>query len=187
MPNSASKCFLSGPNQLNSSKDYIDRKKAQTIYQTTKNSKTLKQNRSEYNGPIFVNTSSCLGAIGGYNSNNYDLLLNVTKGKYYTNPPCVIVNDSNCGEQKSLCNTVIANSDGSNCSIPNLTRNLYEGPFIIQNQKEIIDSLKSNQCKSLTNNDLLQIDPSNVCTNSFKKIVNDDKLRNFQFPFKFKI
>ena len=27
MPNSASKCFLSGPNQFNSSKDYIDRKK----------------------------------------------------------------------------------------------------------------------------------------------------------------
>ena len=73
MPNSASKCFLSGPNQLNSSKDYIDRKKAQTIYQTTKNSKTLKQNGTQYNGPIFVNTSGCLGAIGGYNSNNYEL------------------------------------------------------------------------------------------------------------------
>ena len=182
MPNSDSKCFLSGPNQLNSSKDYINRKKALTIYQTTKNSKTLKQNGSQYNGPIFVNTSGCLGAIGGYNSNNYELLLNVTKGKYYSNPPCVIINGSNCGEQKSLCNTVITNSDASNCFIPNLTRNLYEGPFLLQNHL-----LQNNQCQSLTNNDLLEIDPLNVCTNSFKKIVNDDKLRNFHFPFKFKI
>ena len=75
MSSSAAKCFSTGPNQFKSSNDYTNQKKAKAIYKSVQ-----KDNGSLYNGPIFVN-GGCLGSIGGYNTNNYELLLNVTKGK----------------------------------------------------------------------------------------------------------
>ena len=85
---SAANCFSTGPNQFKTSNDYISRKKAQTIYKSVKDN--VKANN--YAGPILTN-GTCLGAVGGYNTDNYDLLLNVTKGKYYTEPQCINITE----------------------------------------------------------------------------------------------
>ena len=66
-----------------------------------------KKDGSKYNGPFFATTGGCLGAVGGYNINNYDLLLDITKGKYETHHTC-------------------NNTPSTN---PNISYKISEGPF----------------------------------------------------------
>ena len=177
MSSLSANCFSTGPNQFKSSNDYINEKKAKTIYTSLQ-----KDNGTSYNGPIFIN-GKCLRSIGGYNTNNYDLLLNVTKGKYYTNPACVYIKDSDC-QLDSSCSSI---SDDSNCSSFGFNYDLYEGPFLLK--KDIVDN--SNICYSTNISQNTQLNttttPSIICSEPFQKIVNDNKLLNFKYPLRFKM
>ena len=91
MPNYNVRAFSNGPNNMRSASDFINRKRAETRYTVAaSNVQTITKNNNS-NVPIKVgncNNSDCnkksLSSVGGYNVNSYDLLLDITKGKYYT-------------------------------------------------------------------------------------------------------
>ena len=178
MPGFAAKSFSTGPDQFKSSNDYISRKKAQTIYRSLQKD-NVNVNAKNYQDPIQIN-GNCLDAVGGYNTDNYDLLLNVTKGKYYTEPICVSVNGTKI---PSSCYSTI-NPNNSNCSVFSYNHDLYEGPFL---QKNNTNTNTDNLCPSKIIEQYSKIDPTTTTTNSFTKLVNEDKLRNFKYPLKFRI
>ena len=175
MPGSAAKCFKSDSNQFKSSKDHIDKKKAQTIYYNTQDSAG-----QEYKGPIFVTTGGFLGAVGGYDTENYDLKLNVAKGRAYSEAPCIIKTDTS--------NIIIPNSNNScnneisKCQIPNSTYELFEGPFLLKNSTNSTNSAtdKSEICPLKSRQQYIIFDPSNITSTSysFSKLANEDKLQN---------
>ena len=83
------RCFSTGPNKLRSSQDYINQKKAKTLYKTT--ASNVKNDIND-NIQVFMHPGTiaeggrCLASVGGYNTSSYDLLLNLTKGRYYSGP-----------------------------------------------------------------------------------------------------
>ena len=142
MPQFNVRAFASNSNQMRSGSDYINRKKAATLYTTV--STNLKDEEddnlavsiSEGSGTTTeYDISRCIWSVGGYNVNSYDLYLNVSKGRYYTATmgrgigidPKYSMNSSSARDisgdvQINDCsNTIIALS-----TIPN---NKNEGPF----------------------------------------------------------
>ena len=93
MPQFSVRAFASDSNQMRSGGDYINRKKAATLYTTVS---TNRKNYEKDNLAVSISkgagTSSsydisrCIWSVGGYNVNSYDLYLNVSKGRYYTAP-----------------------------------------------------------------------------------------------------
>ena len=91
MPQFSVRAFASDSNQMRSGSDYINRKKAATLYTTV--STNLKDEEDD-NLAVSItegagtstdyNISRCIWSVGGYNVNSYDLYLNVSKGRYYT-------------------------------------------------------------------------------------------------------
>ena len=179
MSNVANKCFSPGPNQFKSSQDRTNQKKAQTLYTTTA---TNTKSNTKDNTPICLSSDRCLASVGGYNTNNYELLLDLTKGRYYAAEKLLAkVDIVDCSQNISHCISV----DISSTFIkPDYTYNMYEGPFMYND----ISSANSH-CLPTTLNKQLSIDPSaaTICNYPFAKLVSEEKLRNFDFPFKFRI
>ncbi len=182
MPGSAIKCFKIDSNEFKASNDYINKKKALAIYNTAKQqSKTnsqVKDDNSEYNGPVFINEGGFLGAIGGYNTDNYDLKLNVAKGRAYSEMPCIISTDLSTNATTNVVlnnpNDLCVNSV-SKCQMPNSTYELFEGPYLI---KTTSNTYSSEDCPLKSRQQYTTFDPSNIQTQSFNKLANDDKLQN---------
>ena len=113
--NSANKCFVTNKHQPKFGSDYTNQKREKEIYKYYSGNTQLpgtitKQDGSKYNGPFFLDLNGCLNSVGGYNTKNYDLLLDITKGKYYS------YNNTSCdGNSKSLT--------------PNQSFKISEGPF----------------------------------------------------------
>ena len=44
-----------------------------------------KKNGSVYKGPVIIDNKGCLSSIGGFNNDNYDMLMDIARGKnlYY--------------------------------------------------------------------------------------------------------
>ena len=83
----AVKSFTKNKKNSETSQDYTNLKKTETLYKSfSKNSRIsnilLKKNGEEYKGPLYIDTSGCLESIGGYNVSNYELFLDLVKGKY---------------------------------------------------------------------------------------------------------
>ena len=176
MSGSAANCFKNSSNDFKSSNDRIEKLKAKTIYQSAQ-----KENGSQYKGPIFLNTGRFLGAVGGYNTNNYNLLLNVAKGRAYSESQCIkkdtgFIHIAN--ENESCMKSV------SKCTLPNSTYDLLEGPFIKQNQ-----SSSPKNCELEKNKDLYKFNQTLISASShpFKKLVNQDKLQNLNLHTKLPI
>jgi hypothetical protein len=91
MPQFSMRAFASDSNQMRSGQDYINRKKAETLYTTI--STNRKTNKTD-NLAVLISPGSgtsteydisrCLFNVGGFNVNSYDLYLNLAKGRYYT-------------------------------------------------------------------------------------------------------
>jgi len=91
MPQFNVRAFASDSNQMRSGSDYINRKKAATLYTTVS---TNQKDEDEDNLAVSISEGSgttssydmsrCIWSVGGYNVNSYDLYLNVSKGRYYT-------------------------------------------------------------------------------------------------------
>ena len=188
MPGSAAKCFKTDSNEFKASNDYINKKKALAIYNTVKEqSKTnsqVKNNNSKYNGPVYINTGGFLGAVGGYNTDNYDLKLNVAKGRAYSEMPYVISTDLSTN---ATTNVVLNNSNDlcinsvSKCQKPNSTYELFEGPYLIKTET---NTYSSEECPLKSQLQYTTFDPSNIQTRSFGKLANDDKLQNLNLNSK---
>jgi hypothetical protein len=94
MPQYNVRAFATDSNQMRSGGDYINRKKAATLYTTVStNTKghekdNLAVSITEGGGQTSngYDISRCIWSVGGYNVNSYDLYLNVAKGRYYTAP-----------------------------------------------------------------------------------------------------
>jgi len=185
MPGSAAKCFKTDSNQFKSSKDHTDKKKAQTIYNSVKDLPNtniqVKKDETEYIGPVFVTTGGFLGAVGGYDTENYDLKLNVAKGRAYSEEPCVIKTDTT----NTTTNIRIPNLNNScineisNCQIPNSTYELFEGPFLLKKSANSATD-KTEICPLKSRQHYTTFDPSNINSTSysFSKLANEDKLKN---------
>ena len=178
MPGSAAKCFKTDSNQFKSSKDHTDKKKAQTIYNSVKdltNTNTniqVKKDETEYIGPVFVTTGGFLGAVGGYDTENYDLKLNVAKGRAYSEAPCVIKTDTTTNTKTDV------RIPNSNNSCINEISN-FEGPFLLKNSTNSTTD-KSEICPLKSRQQYTTFDPSNITSTlySFTKLANQDKLQN---------
>jgi len=112
----AAKSFTTNKKNPDTSQAYTNLKKTETLYENfSKNSRIsnilLKKNGSEYSGPLYIDTSGCLESIGGYNVSNYDLFLDIVKGKY------------SCYRRRHQ-----KNKDNIH---PDLTYKISEGPFFI--------------------------------------------------------
>jgi len=168
MPGSAIKCFKTDSNEFKASNDYINKKKA----------------LATYNSGVFINRGGFLGAIGGYNTYNYDLKLNVAKGRAYSEVPCVTSTDLSTS---ATTNVVLNNPNDlcvnpvSKCQIPNSTYELFEGPYLI---KTATNTYSSEQCGLKSQLQYTTFDPSNIQTLSFSKLANDDKLQNLNLNSK---
>ena len=139
MPGSARKCFKIDSNDFKSSNDYINQKKALVIYNSVKEqSKTnsqVKDNKNKYIGPLFIDQLGFLQAVGGYNIDNFDLKLNIAKGRSYSVIPCVITTDLSTNVTTNVLLDYTNNScinSVSKCQIPNSTYELFEGPYLVK-------------------------------------------------------
>jgi hypothetical protein len=189
MPGSAAKCFRTDSNEFKASNDYINKKKAQTIYysahkQDISNIKLNKIGNEKYKGPIYLNNGGFLGAVGGYNIDNYDLKLNVAKGRAYSEMPCIISTDLSTNATTNVVlnnpNDLCVNSV-SKCQMPNSTYELFEGPYLI---KTTTNTYSSEKCPLNSQLQYTTFDPSNIQTQSFGKLANDDKLHNLNLNSK---
>jgi len=85
------RAFASDSNQMRSAQDYINRKKAKTLYTTVSTNRSYSD---VDNLAVSISTGSdistkydisrCLFSVGGFDVNSYDLYLNIAKGRFYT-------------------------------------------------------------------------------------------------------
>ena len=113
----AAKSFTTNKKNPDTSQAYTNLKKTETLYENfSKNSEIsnilVKKNGSYYNGPLYIDTSGCLESIGGYNVNNYELFLDIVKGRYSQYRRC-----SHPNKKDNI--------------IPDQTYKISEGPFFI--------------------------------------------------------
>ena len=182
------RCFSTGPNKLKSSQDYTNRKTAQTLY-TTAATNTKSNITDNIQALITPDPDKCLASVGGFNVNSYNLLLNLTKGKYYaTNNLLARVANVDCSQNISSCVTVdISNSNSF--AYPDYTYDMYEGPFLTSTDASLSQITYDPNCLPPTLKQSLVIDASDttICNYPFAKMVSKEKLRKFAYPFKFKM
>lgn len=167
---SASKAFSNSYNKMKSAKDYTNKKKAETIFESARNNIVNKRDGERYVGPVLKTSNGFLGAVGGYNVNSYDILLNVAKGQSYLATPCVTIDGSSVMLPINDCSLNIR------CNPPNSSYGIFEGPYL-QNSMDVSGCF-SNQTKQFTN-----YDPSNILqapntAYSYTQLANSNDLLN---------
>ena len=177
MPGSVANCFKNSSNDFRSSNDRIEKLKAKTIYQSVHNN----ANKNTPTNPVFLNNGGFLGAVGGYNTNNYDLLLNVAKGRAYSEAQCITTSahtHTHINTSNDTCATAI-----SKCAIPNSTYHLLEGPFLLKTNSD------NSGCESTIIKEYTNYNPAykRQTIYSFSKLVNRDKLQNLNLHTKLPI
>ena len=115
----ANKCFSNKQNNNKTAHDYITNKKSETILKSARTSETIKKDGVKYKGPIYKDTSGYLAAVGGYNVNSYDLLLNVAKGQANLTNECIAIDNSSVIVYDNCCNLI------GTCRQPNSTYELF--------------------------------------------------------------
>lgn len=90
MSNYNVRTFSRDSNNMRSANDYINRKKAENLYLVSTTNGLANNGNKSLNSNTPVKTSvgpsgnQRLRSVGGFNVNSYDLLMNVSKGRYYT-------------------------------------------------------------------------------------------------------
>jgi len=172
---SYNRSFSKRSNNLMSSNDYINKKKAQTLFNVlTTNSQQPKK----------------LLSVGGFNVSSYDLLLNYSKGSYYVSSQDKIIEVPNYTTSSNM-EVIIDNCKKTIIKVTNtvnqpLTQNwnIYEGPYIIN--KTNIQPVCSN---TLKNNPNITISNELVKTlfgkTAFANLNELDTLKDFYYPKNF--
>jgi hypothetical protein len=188
MPQFASRAFSTGPNKYKSSQDYTNQKTAETLYITTA-SNTKSYMVDNIQTFITPHPERCLESVGGFNTNSYNLLLNLTKGKYYaTNNLLARVKNVDCSQNIREC-VYVDISNNTSFAYPDYTYGIYEGPFMTSTDASFAQVAHNLHCLPPALRSSLVIDACNntICNNSFSRLVSKEKLRKFNFPFKFKM
>ena len=170
---SYNRSFSKHSKNLMSSNDYINKKKAQTLF------KVLTTNKQQEPQKLL--------SVGGFNVSSYDLLLNFSKGSYYLSSQDKIIEVPN---YTTISNTelIINNCKKTIIKITNTvnqpltqTWNIYEGPYIVK--KTNIEPTCSN---SLKNNPNITISNELVKTlfgkTAFANLNELDTLKDFYYP-----
>jgi hypothetical protein len=169
---SYNRSFSKHSNNLMTANDYINKKKAQTLF------KVLTTNTQQ---------PQKLLSVGGFNVSNYDLLLNFSKGSYYLSSQEKTIEVPN---YTTISNTEvnINNCKKTIIKITNIinqpltqTWNIYEGPYIVN--KTNIQPICSN---TLKNNPNITISNELVKTlfgkTAFANLNELDSLKDFYYP-----
>ena len=164
------RAFASDSNKMRSGQDYINRKKAETLYTTVStNRKTNKNDNLAVSISRGSNTttdydiSRCLLNVGGFNVNSYDLYLNVAKGRFYTattgrgisidnqfysskTPPLNVQNSIKISDCSGF--DIINKSNNSSELQRNSVGNIYDGTLLTNMR---VNDLSGDGCGCYTN------------------------------------
>tara|TARA_A100001011_G_C14304593_1_gene842487 strand:- start:1941 stop:2567 length:627 start_codon:yes stop_codon:yes gene_type:complete len=198
--------FSNGPNNMRSSSDHINRKRAEITYKVaTSNISTTQPYNNNSNvpvkaGPPGPKNTQQLSSVGGYNVKSYDLLLDLTKGKFYNatsgryitllpsnaNPPpsdAVKIND---------CSTTnIETIKSSKLQAPiSQTWGINEGQFLVDTSfsllyKDTFDLSYNCGCdvpRISKNPRVIINNNNNLNRQALARLNNENPLRGFTFP-----
>jgi len=185
---SSNRSFSKYSKQLMTSNDYINKKKAETLFNvlTTNTNKNIKKT------PIKTLTNSQnqtqkLLSVGGFNVLSYDLLLSFSKGSNYLSPQGRTIEIPN---YTTTSNTEININDCEKTTIKvsNLvnqpltqTWNIYEGSYIVNKTNSLFicsNTLKNNPNITISN-ELINTLFGRIALANLNKI---DTLKDFYYP-----
>jgi len=212
MSNYSIRTFSRDANNMRSANDYINRKKAENLYLVSTTNGLVNNGNKSLNSNTPVKTligplgNQRLRSVGGFNVNSYDLLMNISKGRYYTATDGRYINlyeqgQSNTKESYSSikindcsATTFLIESSFNTLNIP-ITQswNLSEGSYLIDKQEYLNDISQCNCTpNNISSNKNVTIVPINNSTNNFHffsqtsgslaRWNNTNPLRGFNFP-----
>ena len=190
---SYSRSFSKHSNQLMSANDYINKKKAQTLFKVlTSNAQAFESNKNIKKQPIkTVNNlqeqTQKLLSVGGFNVLSYDLLLNFSKGNYYVSPEGRTIEVPN---YTTITNTEVSINDCTKTTIKitnsvnqPLTQswNIYEGSYIVNKtntQSACLNTLRNNPNITISN----ELINSLIGKTALANLNLIDSLKDFYYP-----
>jgi hypothetical protein len=194
---SYSRSFSKHSNQLMSANDYINKKKAQTLFKVlTTNAQAFESNKNIKKLPIkTVNNlqqqSQQLLSVGGFNVLSYDLLLNFSKGSYYISPegrtieiPIYTTNPNpNSTTEVSINDCTKTTIKRTNLVNQPLTQswNIYEGSYIVNKtntQFACLNTLRNNTNITISN----ELTNSLIGKTALANLNLIDSLKDFYYP-----
>jgi ribosomal protein S8E len=194
---SYSRSFSKHSNQLMSANDYINKKKAQTLFKVlTTNAQAFESTKNIKKQPIkTVNNlqqqSQKLLSVGGFNVLSYDLLLNFSKGSYYISPegrtieiPIYTTNPNpNSTTEVSINDCTKTTIKRTNSVNQPLTQswNIYEGSYIVNKtntQSACLNTLRNTPNITISN----ELINSLVGRTALANLNLIDSLKDFYYP-----
>ena len=170
MPQYNNRTFSRDPNNMKNASDYINRIRAEGLYKSVSTN-----NKSNKIDDIAVLTrqgpkdSKCLFSVGGFNVSSYSLLLDITKGNYFTasegraitvnklnfsgdtvpNSQQVKTNINDC----SATIIIIGPDKGIDYKVPiNQTSDLFEGNYMVNKSQLVSDIHDISSCDCIIPN-----------------------------------
>ena len=210
-----SRAFTMRPNSISTSNDYISKKKAIALYANTASINPIPGKSSNFNNINFNNGVTkrickneelySLESVGGFNVSTYDLLLNITKGNFYSATNGRLVSIPNNNNNVDLGSNAVKINDCSNVELKiesnpivplNQTYNLYEGSYLI----DISNSYDQNDidcgCNPAALGNFVDVqifgelaknnNKINISSDkSLARLAEQEPLRGFKYPIKF--
>ena len=170
MPQYNNRTFSRDPNNMKNASDYINRIRAEGLYKSVSTN-----NKSNKIDDIAVLTrqgpkdSKCLFSVGGFNVSSYSLLLDITKGNYFTASEgrAITVNKLNFSgftapisspvntniNDCSATTIIFGPGKGIDYKVPiNQTSDLFEGNYMVNKSQLVNDIHDISSCDCIIPN-----------------------------------
>lgn len=191
-PFPASKAFANGIDNIQNSSENTRVLKSKTLFQffsqnhwkinnnatnTSQGTGVVlkKKNGSIYKGPVIIDSKGCLSSIGGFNNDNYEMLMDIARGQNLSNINCVTGNTSyldmiysnfninnGCINERALNQYFYENSNEKICRVPDKQMEMWEATYnnvsLQQNciQPHFSYNMGLNTCQNQTGTDTSQ-------------------------------
>ena len=191
-PFPAAKAFANGIDNIKNSSENTRVKKSKTLFNFfSKNHWKIKDNATNtsqgtgvvlkksngavYKGPVNIDDKGCLSSIGGFNNKNYEMLIDIARGKNLSNINCVAGNlsssdmiysnfniNNNCINERALNEYFYDDSQQYICRVPDKTRDMWEATYNnVSLQQGCIEphfsyNMGLNTCQSVGSDDFSQ-------------------------------
>lgn len=148
-----------------------------------------KKNGSIYKGPVIIDNKGCLSSIGGFNNDNYQMLIDIARGQNLSNINCVTGDTSyqdmiysnfninhGCINERAL-NQYFDDTGKKICRVPDKQMEMWEATYnnvsLQQNciQPHFSYNMGLNTCQNQTNTDTSQ-----TYTGATFKVSNDSNI-----------
>lgn len=206
MSNTNVRAFSNGQNNARSSSDYINKKRAEAVYVVA--ASNINSQKSKYNiSNVPVKGNNNISSVGGYNVNSYRLLLDLTKGKYYSainGRNISLLSDNSIQSPAPVSASAVINDCSAttikllkNENLPapiTQTWSITEGPFLIDSSGATLFKKEKNAFNECYNtlhylsqnpNIIINNDLINDGKRDLSRLNNQDLLRDFNFPQNF--